>query len=224
MRWLGMSMKPPVPGVEAFRKLSGDHHKASPLARITSATLVLFFSMRAGSTWTCSCRSRWPQIATLPTPGTLRIRGLIFQRARTERSMSDSVVDDSPTLSTRFVVDTGCSMAGRFDTFGRATVCSNRSCTICRASMMSVPGSNVIRMDDSPVIVFECTLSSQGSPLNISSSGTVIRASTSAAARPRASVCTSTSGRENSGRRSMWVLWIWKAPTTRSAKAARTVK
>src|SRR5262249_22721932 len=45
---------------------------------------------RSGSTWTWSCRSRWPQIETFATPGTPIRRGLIVQRASTESSIGES--------------------------------------------------------------------------------------------------------------------------------------
>src|SRR5205823_2090440 len=59
---------------------------------------------RTGSTCTCSCLSRWPQIVTLDTPGTAIRRGLIFQRASTERSTSErSWLELRPTIIARLV-------------------------------------------------------------------------------------------------------------------------
>ena len=57
-RWLGVSTKPPVPGVEASTKVSGDTHSALPVVSTTRLRETPFFASFAGSTSTCSCRSR----------------------------------------------------------------------------------------------------------------------------------------------------------------------
>src|SRR5437867_1166331 len=102
-------MNPPVPGVDASMKLKEDTHSAFPVvSRICSRETCLSLSV-LGSTWTWSCRSRWPQIATLATPGTPISRGAIVQRDSTDIWIGDKVFDDSPTIITRLVDDMGCS-------------------------------------------------------------------------------------------------------------------
>ena len=106
--------------------------------------------IRSGSTWTWSWRSRWPQIATLATPGTLSSRGRIVQRASTDMSMSETSFDDRPTIMTRLDDESGWSIAGDFDTFGRACAWVSRSATIWRARSTSVPGSKYRTIDERP--------------------------------------------------------------------------
>ena len=81
----------------------------------------------AGSTCTCSCRSRKPQTATLATPGTPSRRGLMFQRARTPRSTSDRSSEEMPTIITRLFDDSGWSMTGGLETLGSACAWVRRS-------------------------------------------------------------------------------------------------
>jgi hypothetical protein len=58
----------------------------------------------------------------------------MVQRASWEMSMSDSVLDERPTIMVRLVDDTGCSICGGFATPGRATAAwAMRSWTTCRA-------------------------------------------------------------------------------------------
>ena len=57
-RWLAVSMKPPVPGVEASRKLSGETSCALPAVRMTCWRVTLSSRRRSGSTRTWSWRSR----------------------------------------------------------------------------------------------------------------------------------------------------------------------
>ena len=65
---------------------------------------------------------------------------MMVQRASTDIWIGDSVFDVTPTISTRFVDDSGCSICGGFDTFGSACACVMRSATTCRAVNRSVPG------------------------------------------------------------------------------------
>ena len=59
-RWFGLSRKPPVPGVLAWTKLSGETHSALAAVVVISVSETCRACMRTGSAWTCSCRSRWP--------------------------------------------------------------------------------------------------------------------------------------------------------------------
>src|SRR5690348_13578041 len=114
-------MNPPVPGVDASTKLNDDTHMALPVvSRICSNDTPLSCSF-FGSTSTCNCRSRWPQVDTLATPGTPIKRGAMVQRASTDMSISDTVFDDSPIIMTRLVEDKGWSMVGGLDTWGNPT-------------------------------------------------------------------------------------------------------
>jgi hypothetical protein len=92
-------------------------------------------------------------------------------------------------------------MAGGRDTFGRACAWVSRSDTTWRARKMSVPGSKIITMDESPATDCEWILSRNATPWSRSaSSGTVISCSTSFADSPSASVWISTYAGANSGR------------------------
>src|SRR4051794_17376717 len=115
-RWLGASKKPPVPGLDASRKLSDDTHSELPAVDTTwfSDTPASFRCW--GSTCTWSWRSRPPQTDTLATPGTPRRRGLTVHRASTPMSISDSLSDERPIIIVRLVDDVGDSMTGGFDT------------------------------------------------------------------------------------------------------------
>ena len=100
-RWFGVSMNPPVPGVDASRNVSGETHRALPAVSMTCSSLTRCWRSRRGSTSTWSWRSRWPQIATLATPGTPISRGRIVQRASTDMSISDLVGRANPTIMKR---------------------------------------------------------------------------------------------------------------------------
>ena len=69
-RWLGVSMNPPLPGVDASRKLSGETSWELPVVLTICSSVTPARRSRAGSTCTWSWCSRWPQIATFATPGT----------------------------------------------------------------------------------------------------------------------------------------------------------
>ena len=126
-------MKPPVPGVEASRKLSGETTCALPAVLMTWLSVTFLSRSRSGSTCTWSCWSRMPQMATFATPGTPIRRGRIVQRAITDRSIGDSSSDESPIISTRLDDDSGWSSVGGSETFGSACAWVRRSWTSCRA-------------------------------------------------------------------------------------------
>ena len=81
-------------------------------------------------------------------------RGCTFQRASTDISISDFSVELSPTIMNRFSDDSGWSMTGALATFGRACDWVSRSATTWRALRMSVPGSNIMTIDDRPASDF----------------------------------------------------------------------
>ena len=118
--------EPPVPGVDASTN-GGETQSAFPAVSSTCSSDTFLSRRRSGSTCTWSWRSRWPQIDTLATPGTPVSRGAIVQRACTDISIGDTSFDESPTISTRFVDESGCSICGGFDTCGSACACVSRS-------------------------------------------------------------------------------------------------
>ena len=223
-RWLGVSIHPPVPRVDASRKLSGDTHSAPPAVSMTWSRVTPTACRCFGSTCTCSCRERWPQIATFATPGTPSSFGAIVQRANTDMSISDTSFDDSPTTIDRLAVDSGCSMTGGLETLGRAYAMVRRSCTSCRASIRSVPGSKTRRTDENPGSDLELMVLSHAVLARISSRLTVTSSSTSAAESPRASVWISTMGALNSGKTSTGASRSRETPKTISAAASTTTR
>ncbi len=100
-RWLGVSMKPPAATEVASR-----------VAVITSCSVTPLARNRSGSTSTCNCRSRCPQMATLATPGMAIRRGRIVHRVSVVRSTCDRVVDDTPIFMTRLSDDSGDKITG----------------------------------------------------------------------------------------------------------------
>ncbi len=203
-RWFAVSKNPPVPGVDASRKVRGDAHRALPVVSIMSWSDSPSLLSRFGSTCTWSCRSRWPQIETFATPGTPRSFGRIVHRASTDISIGDTVVDESRIIMILLVDATGCSICGVDDTFGSPAAWVRRSCTTCRACSRSVPESKISSIDESPGIDSDRMVSSHGTPASRScSSGTVMSCSTSGADSPRASVWTWTVGGVNSGSESI---------------------
>ncbi len=85
IRWLGMSMNPP-PATAAV----------SVTDLTTASSVTPFKRRRSGSTKTWYCRSRWPQMATLATPGIAINRGRIVHLARMVRSICERVLDETP--------------------------------------------------------------------------------------------------------------------------------
>ena len=101
---------------------------------------------------------------------------------------------------TRLVEERGCSMKGGAAQLGSvgATV-ARRSCTNWRAAMRSVPGSKIIRIDESWGTDFERMTSMPSTPASACSSGMVMSCSTSSVLSPRQAVWISTRGGANSG-------------------------
>src|SRR5262249_15543608 len=139
----------------------------------------------------------------LATPGTCISRNRIFQYAIIERSIRSCCFDVIPIFMTRLVADRGWSMIGAPAECGSVFVASSRrSCTICRAFRMSVPGLKMRRIAERPTTDFDRKMSSPGVPRSCSSSGTVMSSSTSEAVMPIPSVWISTMGGANSGKTS----------------------
>ena len=145
----------------------------------------------------------------------------MFQRACTDSSISDTVLELRPMFMMRLADETGCSSTGGLDTLGSAWAWVRRSCTIWRACIRLVPGAKNISIADRPVIDSDSIDCSQGTPFSRSaSSGTVISDSTSEADRPSASVCTSSDSGENSGTTSSDKVRMRHSPPNSSAAAS----
>ena len=169
-RWLGDSTNPPVPGVDASRKLRGDTQTALPVVLMTCSSVMPLSRSCVGVTSTWSCCSRWPQMETLATPGMPISRGLIFHRARTDISIPESSLELIRTIRTRLVDDSGCMISGGAETFGSAWAWVMRSATSWRARRRSVPGSNTSSIEDRPGTDLDRISSSHATPLRRSAS------------------------------------------------------
>ena len=203
MRWLGPSRNPPAVT-----------DMASRVDVTTSCSVTPFACSRSGSTRTCSCRSRCPQIATFATPGTAISRGRTVHRASVVRSICESEDDDMPIFMTRLSEDSGDMMTGGRAAAGRVGATrARRSWTSCRAGIRSVPFSKISTTDDKPSTDLERSTSSPGTPFIAASSGTLMSASTSELESPGASVWISTSGGANSGNTSNGASFAALMPT-----------
>ena len=81
-------------------------------ALTTASSVTPLSRSRSGSTSTWYCRSRWPQIATLATPGIAISRGRIVHFASIVRSICESVFDETPIFSSRLVDESGERITG----------------------------------------------------------------------------------------------------------------
>ena len=111
------------------------------------------------------------------------------------------------------MAETGGIITGGAAHVGRLGVTiRTRSETSWRASRRSVPGSKRSWMDDRSDTDLDRMVSSPGTPLSASSSGTVTRDSTSVEESPRLIVWISTCGGANSGNTSNGVFCNWVKP------------
>jgi hypothetical protein len=174
-----------------------------------------------GLTSTCSCRSAWPKVDTLLTPARLSSFGTITQRAATDMSIMDHCLDVRPMSITSLVEETGCTMTGGLDTFGRTNAPVSRSCTSCRAVYRSVPGAKCSSMSERPSIESLVTSVTSSTPSSrFFESGVVTSDSTSGAESPGASVCMSTVTGEVSGSTSAGIRVSWRIPRTMTTAAS----
>ena len=132
-RCCGVSMKPPVPGVDASRKVSGETTWALPAVSTTWLRVTPCRRSRSGSTCTCSCWSRMPQIETLATPGTPISRGRITHRAMTDCSIGGQLGREGRSSAPGSTTTAAAAASGGFDTCGSACAWVSRSSTSCRA-------------------------------------------------------------------------------------------
>ena len=95
-RWFGVSTNPP-----------DSSPTASCVALNTASGVTPAALKRSGSISTWNCLSRWPQMATLATPGTAINFGRIVNMASTVMSLCDTVFDETPIFITRLSDESG---------------------------------------------------------------------------------------------------------------------
>ena len=190
----------------------------SVTALTTVSSVTPLVRSRSGSTSTWYCRSRWPQIATLATPGIDISRGRIVHFASSVRSICESVFDETPIFSSRLVDDSGERITGWRPRPAAATPPPTAVPARPAASAIrSVPSLRISTTDDSPSTDFDRIVLSPIVPLSAFSSGTLIKLSTSSVESPGASVWTSINGGANSGKTSSGAF----APSERPRSSAR---
>ena len=136
-RWFGLSTKPPVPGVLAWTKLSGDTHSALPVVVVTSASD------------TCRACMRYRVGLDLQLPVALAVDRHVGdpghthqprpdlpprQDGQVDQDMPEPAFGDRPIIEIRTVEDNGCIITGGVPTLGRARIWVIRSWTSWRAA------------------------------------------------------------------------------------------
>ena len=118
----------------ASRNVSGDTNCALPAVSMTCSSDTPCSRSCAGSTCTCSWRSRWPQIGDVGHPGTPISLGRIVQRASTDMLDRASVVATTARPSSPGSSRTAAgASAAACETCGSAWAWVSRSCTSWRA-------------------------------------------------------------------------------------------
>ena len=117
-RWLGDSTKPPAPGVDASRKLSGETHTASPVVLMTCSRVMPLSRSCVGVTSTWSCCSRWPQMETFAHARNADQPRFDLPTGKDRHLDAGELlgVDLQPSAP-RPVEETGCMISGGADTF-----------------------------------------------------------------------------------------------------------
>src|SRR5579859_3849399 len=140
----------------------------------------------------------------LATPSRPSSLGTMVHRDSTDMLIRFVVLDVRPTSITSLVVETGWTIVGGVDTFGKTNAEFRRSCTTWRAWYRLVPGAKCSSMLDTPGTESDVSSTTPRMPSKrFFSSGTVTSSSTSGADRPRASVWTLTVTGDDSGRTSL---------------------
>ena len=130
-----------------------------------------------------------------------------------------------PIFRTRLVADSGWSMNGGAAQVGKVGVTIwRRSATSWRARSKSVPGSKIIRIDDSCSTDLLRNVVNPSSPASACSRGIVTSVSTSEVDIPIEIVWTSTRGGANSGKTSTGTFCIWTMPMLIIAAAAASTR
>src|SRR6478752_450049 len=136
--------------IEPLENRNRPESTESAVASITLSRLTFWAAILFGSTCTVIICSRSPQMATLATPGTRRMRARMVQYAIIDISSSESSFDDMPIFITRLVADNGGNMTGGAAQVGRLGVAvASRSWTNCRTCSRSVSGLKISWMLDS---------------------------------------------------------------------------
>ena len=137
-RCVDVSMKPPVPGVEASTNVNGDTHSALPVVSMTWLQRDTVLTLAApGPLAPAAADPAGPRSPRWPRPVGRAAEALIFQRARMDKSMSDRSWRRGPIIMTRLSEDTGWTMTGGVPTWGSAWAWERCSETNCRAVRMS---------------------------------------------------------------------------------------
>ena len=225
-RWFGVSMNPPVPGVDASTKVSGETQSAFPVVSMT-------------------CTSETPLLAQAspgrPAPGAAgrgspRRRRSRRPRRRSAAARSSTAPAPTSRSATASVEDDAdhhhpVRRRERLEHLRRLGDVRQRV-RLREALRHHLPGSIEVRagLEDEedprqPGSDSERMSSRNATPASRSCSiGTVISCSTSAADSPSASVWTSTVGGTNSGSTSTGMSRSWLMPTTSIATAAATTR
>ena len=166
-RWFGVSMNPPVPGVDASRKLSGETHSALPVVSMTcsSVTSVSLQPLRVDLHLELALalapdRRRWPR------PGRPSGAAGSSSGRAPHISIRDSFVGREPDHHHPAGRRQRLEHLRRLgDVAAAALRLVRRSCTTCRARRRSVPGSKISAIDDSPGTDSERISSRNATPL-----------------------------------------------------------
>ena len=188
-------------------------------ARRRSSDESVALRSRSGSTSTCSCRSRWPQIATLATPGTAIRRGRIVQRASVVNSICDKRFEVTPIFSTRLSEESGDSITGgrgRRPADSRPATAQPFLHELPRLPSGRVAFSKIRTTDDRPSTDFDRMRLHAGDAVERALERHADEGFHFGVDSPGASVCTSTSGGANSGKTSNGIV--------RTARNANTMK
>ena len=161
---------------------------------------------RSGSTSTWNCRSRWPQIATLATPGTAISRGRIVHGPA--RSGPSATASRTRRRSSSRGWSTRAARDHRRPGHGGQPRGLGRQPLLHELPRLHQVGPFLEDQHDrrQPEHRFRAERLQPGVPLSAFSSGTLIRLSTSSVDRPGASVWISTSGGANSGNTSSGIV------------------
>ena len=225
-RWFGVSMNPPVPGVDASTKLSGETQSALPAVSSDLQQRDVLDRGGArdrpapgagGRAGPRSTRWRRPERPS----GGARSSSAPAPTSRSATRPSTRARPSSPGSSTRAA---GASAAASRRAAARAPASAAPPRPAAREDR-SVPGSKTSRIRDRPATDSERMSSRKATPTSRSCSiGTVISCSTSAADSPRASVWISTVGGANSGRTSTGISRSCAAPTASRPAARATIR
>ena len=128
MRWFGVSMKPPSPGVDASTKVSGETHSAFADVRRTWSSETPFFSELGWVDLDLQLPVAESPDGHVGHAGDTQQAGTTVQRESSDMSIRELSLEESPIIMSRPVDDSGCTTNGGFDdAAGRAGAMVRRS-------------------------------------------------------------------------------------------------